>query len=168
MTLAVALALALAVAGARGLVSVGRGLTLKGAGFVLVTVNVIVVVTNLLLVANPDSARARFRPSVFDAHHVIITPLIYFMKFMFVVFTVVCHSGIRGEGGLWPQGYVLVGIFRAVVVTVMRKLARFLPMSSAKRVVVTRGLLNIRDASFIGTFAFVVRFNTVLSMLILC
>lgn len=59
-------------------------------------------------------------------------------------------------------------LFRAVMVTVMRKLARFLPISSANRVVVARRVLKMRDASFIGTFAFVVRFNTVLSIMYLC
>lgn len=66
------------------------------------------------------------------------------------------------------MGVKSLAAFRAVVVTVMRKLARFLPISSAKRVVVARGVLKMRDARFMGTFAMVVRFNTVLSIIYLC
>lgn len=70
-----------------------RGFTFSGAGFVLLTVNVTIVVINFLLVAKPDSARKCFRPSVFDMHHVGITPTMYFFNFVFVVCNVIHGPG---------------------------------------------------------------------------
>lgn len=59
----------------------------------LLTVNVVIVVVKFLLVDKPNSARATFRPSVFDMHHVGITPIIYFLKFVFVVCNVLEGPG---------------------------------------------------------------------------
>lgn len=71
-------------------------MTFSGVGFVLLTVNVTVIVVNFLLVDNTNSGRRSFSTSVFDAHHVMITPAIALVNFLSVVCTIV-----HGPGSGW-------------------------------------------------------------------
>lgn len=80
-------------------VNSGRGFTFSGAGFVLLTVNVTIIVLNFVLVAKPSSSRAIFRTSVFDIEEVGITPIIYFLNFVFVVCNIVHGPG----AGRWGE-----------------------------------------------------------------